>query len=247
MDESERAKLINRSNYWGILNFREVDRILQYIKRLNLCPSTGWFLWETECATSDSGQRNLAVAVTQLRCVTSHGEYVSKMECRSGSGFQIARFRPGNPDTYTVYIVKSPSDGRYYEYKDQELVYHGRMFKSTTYAKRYSSSTLNGAIKCILLRYSAYEQLIYWPGKSHACEPFSRFVSVCDSKRPHIPKLWSLQDLCVFFIRNYLRISEHYDEPRLPKLFVDMISGMSAVELCSPAPQCILKVTMIMK
>jgi hypothetical protein len=247
MDESERVELINRSNYWGILTFSEVEEILHYIRRLNLCPSTGWFLWETKCVTSVNGQHNVAVALTQLRCVTSHGHYVSKMDCLTGSGFQVAKFRPGNPDTYTVYIVKSPRDGRYYEYKDLEMVFLGQMFTSKNYAERYSSDTLSDAIECILLRYSTYEELTYWPGKAHNCEPFSRFVSVCynrDSKnRPHIPKLWSLQHLCLFFLRNYLRIYDHYDEPRLPKTFVDMIVGMSAVKLCAPKSRT-MKVTM---
>jgi hypothetical protein len=247
MEQNERNELINRSNYWGILDFKEVEEILQYIRRLNRCPSTGWFLWETKCVSSvDNGQHNVAVALTQLRCVTSHGQYVSKMNCLSGSGFQVAKFRSGNVDTYTVYIVKSPRDGRYYEYKDLGMVKLGEMFISKTYKVRYSTATLNNAIKRILLRYSMYEQLIYWPGQSHVCEPFSRFVSVCDSKRPHIPKLWSLQQLCLFFIRNYLRVYDHYEEPRIPKIFVDMIIGMSAVNVVRCPSLCrIMKVRMM--
>jgi hypothetical protein len=221
----ERAELINRSNYWGILSFEDVEQILQYIKRLNFWPSTGWFLWETHDA---------AIALTQLRCVSRHGYYISKMKALSSSGFYISRFQIGDPDTYTVYIVKSPFDDRYYEYRDLRLIYQGDKSVSTTYKESYSSTTLNAAIDRILLRYSMYDHLSYWSGKAHACNPFSRFISVvCDSQnpRPHIPKCWSLQQLCLFFIRNYKGLYNY--ERRLPQLLVDMIFGMSAVKLCN--------------
>jgi hypothetical protein len=229
MDDSDRVELINRKEYWGILSFQDVESILQNIRRLNLCPSTGWFLWETKCISKD-GKHNVAVALTQLRCITSHGYYITKMD----RGLEVSKYHSANPDAYTVYIVKSPVDGRYYEYNQLALVYTGYLIvNSSTFTTRYSSSTLDKAIKRILLRYSMFEHFTYWPGPSHICKPLSRFTSVCDSKHPHVPKLWSLQNLCLFFIRNYLLIYDHYSEFRLPQLLVDMISRMNAVKLCA--------------
>jgi hypothetical protein len=235
MQDSERVELINRKEYWGILSFEDVETILQNIQRLNQCPSSGWFLWETKCISSDNGQHNVAVALTQLRCITSHGEYISKMDCLAGMGFIVSKYLSGNPDAYTVYIVKSPLNGRYYEYKDLDLVFTGHFIYDScyTYINRYSSNTLNEAIERILTRYMIYEQLTYWYTASHACEPVSRFASVCDSEQTHVPKLWSLQQLCLFFIRNYLRIYDFYEESRLPQTIVKLIVRMNATKLCS--------------
>src|SRR5579862_4190524 len=86
LNQSERAELINRTNYWGIASSEDVMHVLRRASRWRQFPNAGWFLWECANGTFLFPRLNptsligdsYTLAVTQLYSVCGDGLYVRK-------------------------------------------------------------------------------------------------------------------------------------------------------------------------
>src|SRR5579862_485558 len=90
MNQRERAVLINRTNYWGIIGPRDAMHVLSNVASWKKLPNAGWFVWE--CTNGSSITPNptsipdnsYAVAVTQLYSVRENKFYVRKKASHFG-------------------------------------------------------------------------------------------------------------------------------------------------------------------
>jgi hypothetical protein len=186
---SERVHtLLNRSNYWGVLDKKSAGRLRDTFKSADKC---GSFLWEVqETFAFDKNCRALLIAVTHVRYSTN-----SRAERQS---YDL--------DECTYYISRSLDNGLYYllERTAGSVVLVGRQnfcFRSLKDAifvaqsqrycltvncvRKWTSLMLNSLAPCFCV-----------------CTEISRFSQVNQTKRI-CPSVWSLQDLAAFYVRNH--------------------------------------------
>jgi hypothetical protein len=238
MNQCERTDLINRTNYWGISRRRCISVILKNISTWKNIPNTGWFLWE--CPSRSFNRPTdvrFALAVTQMYSVYGDQRYVKKIiSSRSGKnkGLEIASYTIDNAEAYTVYILKSETDGRYYELGDRKSMHRCRIpYDDEKYKQMFSSSTLDEAIERATARFQDFARMLYFPSPAAYCPPISRFISFNDSEKSCVNRVWTLQKLCLFFVQSYWKIDTIYNGPHLPKKIKYLLLRMCAVNECS--------------
>jgi hypothetical protein len=252
MDQQERAELINRSNYWGIISPKDALKVLSTAVYWKGAPNAGWFLWECTSRTSFASptraslvEDSYVLVVTQLYSVRENEFYVRKRTSHFGMNTAIGvyeRFK-FDVDAFSVYIVKSSRDGRYYEFSDKKVMNHlseTGIPNDEEYQQLFSSSTLSEAIEHARMRLPSFARMLV-----HQCPPFAasicpaipRFLSYRYVKESYyrssthcVNRVWSLQNLCLFFLKNYLKIyRSQYRGPHLPKKLETLIIQMRAV------------------
>jgi hypothetical protein len=244
MDHSERAKVINRSNFWGTMI--GLTKLLCSISKWNNVPNTGWFLWETRTSSG-----HYALALTQLYSVYEDNRYIKKITyynngCR---GFTFrSRFSTfpdaftTSLDSFTTYILKSTIDGRYYELPSYIDMYNHIIPDSEHYRLIFSSSTLDEAIERARTRYQDIAHRSYFSSPSTCCPPISRFISFNASKNSCVNRVWSLRDMCLFYVQNYFEIKFHdkrcksVNLHRVPKKIQNILINEFRAKRCNTLP-----------
>jgi hypothetical protein len=241
MDQCERVELINRTNYWGIASSVDVMHLLRNVSRWRQHPNTGWFLWECTNGSFLSRRSNSAspigdgytLAVTQLYSVCGDGLYVRKKTTDFGrnTGFELYGFLERDVDAYTVYIIKSTEDGRYYEFADYTSMYHCRIPSGNIeYRQWYSHDSLDEAIENARMKFHLFARMLFYSTRPAYCPMISRFISFNTETKSCVKRVWSLQNLCLFFVKNYLKIyGPPYIGPHLPERIKKLIGRMNAV------------------
>jgi hypothetical protein len=245
MNQRERAELISRPNYWGIISSEDVMELLYNVSRWRQRPNAGWFLWECTNGSFLSPRSNSAsrigddytLAVTQLYSVCGDGLYVRKKTTDFGrnTGLELYGFLERDVDAYTVYIVKSSKDGRYYEFADYSSMYHCRIPNDDIeYRQWYSHDTLDDAIENARSKFHLFARMLFYSTRPIYCPMISRFISFNSETKSCVKRVWSLQNLCLFFVKNYLKIYRPpYTGPHLPERIKKLIVSMRAVIECN--------------
>jgi hypothetical protein len=266
MMERQRAELVNRKNYWGVLNFDQANQIIFDIissDKGRAGKRSGWFLWEYACSiiVDEKLHRHLIVVITFVHNnITKSGRSDCVMDC-----FEIKDYYDYLPhtDEHSVYIFQNERDGCYYptlnfdHAKKREFVPCG-VFDSAT----ASVSTLREAIHIVRMTYNRFvfdceAELLQIVKTTHdmrrrselipfaiafrnqRCLPYSRFIGVCKNTKRSLPRVWSLQELCAFTVRNYLSRygygAKHYlsfaAAVALPRKIKDIISKAGALQI----------------
>jgi hypothetical protein len=237
MDKRERAELINRPNYWGIIGRRDAMHILSNVADRKGTSNAGWFVWEctkSNPATAFLDVNSYCVAVTQLYSVRKNKFYVRKTHSGLSPALGVYETFKYDVDAYTLYIVRSPRDGRYYEFGDKKALHLCRIPYDKEYRQMFSSSTLSKAIERARLRFHSFARMLVHqcpPLAASICPAVSRFVSYNQRTKSCVNRVWSLQSLCLFFVKNYLKVyrSSSYRGPHLPKKIETLIRQMRAV------------------
>jgi hypothetical protein len=239
MDPHERAELINRTNYWGIIGRKDAMHILSNVANWNGTPNAGWFIWECvhgRNGTTPPDDDSYSIAVTQLYSVRKNQFYVRKALSYYGLSPALGVYETFkyDVDAYTLYIVRSPRDGRYYEFGDKKALQNPcRIPYDKEYRQMFSSSTLNKAIERARLRFHSFARMLVHqcpPLATSTCPAISRFISLNQRNKSRVNRVWSLQSLCLFFVKNYLKVfRSSYRGPHVPKKIETLISQMRAV------------------
>jgi hypothetical protein len=234
MQQSERVDLINRSNYWGITNASVVFNLVENLAHWKTAPNAGWFLWE--CESKKQQKHGLVLAVTQLYSVDGNNRYVTKTlnlysSNNKRTGLEISRPLTYNTEAYTVYILKSPTDGRYYEVGDSVMRIPRN--RNQGYKQMFSSSTLDVAIESASLRFRDFARMLYFPSSATYCPRIPRFISVNEHERTCVNRIWSLQKLCLFFLRSYIKTDEECVKLPLPEKIKKSCISISALTECN--------------
>jgi hypothetical protein len=206
----QRLNLINRVNYWGVLENKNADEILKsFFDRPPLLDNAGWFVWEKKYPLKSENslkqqhpwkhhQYGLAVCVTVIQkiqcCSSTVNPYVVKSErfsCKLFTPFDLehkqCRCGRSEVDSYTLYIVHSVIDNCYYQVFNVDNLFrisHGIV--SAAYKRIYGFRTLKDAITCtVWMNYSA--RLSYLTNNfeneyavSGIPIPYARFTSLLD-------------------------------------------------------------------
>jgi hypothetical protein len=208
--QSERANsLLNRTDYWGVLDINSAKSIKNTFKNANKC---GSFLWEVqETFSFEKKERVLLIAVTHVRYSTN-----------------IYRYREYNDlDECTYYIAWSSADGAYYllERTEGSVVFKGK------------ESTRHRRLEDAIYRAQTHRQSLSDKCSSHklrffcVCADVKRF-SQHQLEQIH-PFVWKLKDLTTFYVRNY---SFHFQKEivqscELPFSLKNRIRDFRALEL----------------
>jgi hypothetical protein len=240
MNQCDRAELINRSNYWGVIDTEDVMNVLLNVSDWTGLPNAGWFLWEAANKSSPLFPRltpivveddSYILGITHLHEVVSeNGKKRSDFDHASGQRFEMLLY---GVDAYTVYIVKSNTDKCYYEFSEHtKWMYHNKIPNCEEYRQMYSSRTLNEAIERVVRM--GIHKLCMTPilhPQRFAYPVIPRFIRFNKQFSSCTNSVWSLKSLCLFFVKNYLKIygSSQYIEPHLPQGIKFLISDMKAV------------------
>jgi hypothetical protein len=256
MNQCERAELINRLNYWGIIDAEDVRHVLFNVTDWTGLPNSGWFLWEPANKSLSLSPHIESVVVNDdsyILGITHLHEVVSE-NGKKRSAFSDfdryyadgGRFRLllNGVDAYTVYIVKSNADRRYYEFSEHTTrLYRNRIPNSEEYRQMYSSRTLNEAIECVVRMdvhtpFRKMQRECKWwmtppipPPPQIICPAIPRFIRFNKQSNSCTNRVWSLKSLCLFFVKNYWKIygSSQYMGPHLPQRIKTLISDMRVV------------------
>jgi hypothetical protein len=206
MDQNDRAQLIDRPYYWGReLSFgSNAFHLLRIISKWSNVPDVGWFLYEVQTFSDNI----LALALTHLYRVTGHKQYFQKNGFRR-KGIRLSDYISFSPlEDFTTYILKSETDGRYYELSTASDMRNCRIPNCETYKQVFSSSTLDEAIERARNRFPGFARMFYTPGPVTCSPPISRFISFNVNKNTCVNKVWTLKNLCLFIVRNYIKTAE---------------------------------------
>jgi hypothetical protein len=203
--------LFNNPNYWGVLDQNCAADIRNSFSRAGKC---GYFLWEVLSALPfDPLQRVFIVAVTHVKYVTS----------------ELMRHESRDVDPSTYYIVFR--QGRYHVTR--------RVRGSIRFKCPYgpmSFATLSEAINRAKDRRLAID--CRKPESSYCvCTEINR-STVLNTDRKVQSQVWSLQNICAFFIRNH---SFHYQKEcaqLYPVVLRNMIRDVRSVKLFRENVDC---------
>jgi hypothetical protein len=210
---SERVHaLLNRSDYWGVIDMNTARRIKDSFKSAGKC---GSFVWEVqETFSFDKQDRALLIAVTHVRyptCPTHHRESNDIDEC-------------------TYYIAWYQG----YGYVLMERVGGSIIFESRGSLGCFT--ILSDAIfRARSQRVSFFPQCVSRSNVSCFCQctDISRFSKV-NANKPIRSAVWTLQDMLAFYIRNH---SFHFQKEivqtrELPRLLKNRIRDVRSVNIC---------------
>jgi hypothetical protein len=205
--------LFNNPDYWGIFCYNTAERLKSWFLSANKC---GSFIWEVQSVFPfDPERRELLVAVTHVKYsissdISTDFEYRGLGEC-----------------TFFIQFF----EGRY--------IVCRRLGKSVQFLPEFEFATLKEAID----RARNYRLAI-------DCFPptprlfYSEYCTCCQINRSSVinidtlkvvNRVWSLQNICAFFIRNY---SFHYQRELaksniLPNVVRSMIRDVRSVVMCT--------------
>jgi hypothetical protein len=226
---SERVNtLLNRTDYWGVIDSESAQRIKDSFKYANKC---GSFLWEVQ-ETFSFGKKDRVplIAVTHVRYSTS-------------------TYRPtesSDLDECTYYIARSNGGGYILMVRvEGSIIFESRGSRSTWF-RSLSDAIFSARSERVSLtpqcvsQYMAQQPSLHLPSRC-VCTDISRFSLVQKlSSIPFInppqirPLLWTLQDLTTFFIRNH---SFHFQKEivptrELPISLKNRICDVRALNIC---------------
>jgi hypothetical protein len=203
--------LFNNPDYWGVFCYNTAERLKSWFLRADKC---GSFIWEVQSVFPfDPERRELLVAVTHVKYSISSDrwndfEYHGLGEC-----------------TFFIQFF----EGRY--------VVCRRLGKSVQFLPEFEFATLKEAIHrarnyrfstdCFPPSLSGYEYC--------TCHQINRSSVINIDTLKVVNRVWSLQNICAFFIRNY---SFHYQRelaksPTLPNVIRSMIRDVRSVVMCT--------------
>jgi hypothetical protein len=221
---SERAStLLNRTDYWGVIDSKSAQRIKDSFKYANKC---GSFVWEVqETFSFEKRDRVLLIAVTHVRYSTSTYRPVESSDL----------------DECTYYIARS--DGGYILMVRVEgsIIFESSgstWFRSLSEAIFRAKSdrvslTPQCVSRCTVRQPPPLE--FHLPCRC-VCTDISRLSLVQKSSNPPQirPFMWTLQDLTTFFIRNH---SFHFQKEivrsrELPTSLKNRIRDVRVLDIC---------------
>jgi hypothetical protein len=224
---SERVRtLLNRADYWGVIDMNTARQIKSNFKSAGKCGSFVWEVQETFCF--DKQDRALLIAVTHVRYSTySH----------------FAR-DSNDLDECTYYIAWSRGHGYVLMVRvGGSIIFESRRdlgcFTTLSDAiVRAQSQRASLSPQCVSRSLSVHGSCVH-VSRLCQCTDISRFCQM-DVKnsiffRPQVyPVVWTLQDMSVFYIRNH---SFHFQKEiaqtrELPKKLKNRIRDVRSVDMC---------------